>query len=357
MNRRVPAFVGVGVAGFAVQMAVLTGFIAISCPYPAATLLAVEAAVLHNFVWHERWTWRDRAAHSTLWSRLVRFHAGTAITSLIGNVVGTVFGVEVIGLHPAVASLASVLLTSVVNFTLADRWVFTRRSIPAALLLLLTAGSAAAASPEPETLSAWNAYVQNTERTFDRHHNDPPVVDPEGHTVTVPGGTIHEWRGSVVVRNTTVTALVDALSNPGLPPPSEDVLEARVLGRHDGKLSVYLKLTRSAIVTVVYDTEHDVVFERRSASFATSRSVSTKINETGGGDRGFLWRLNSYWRYRQVGDDVRVDVLSLSLSRSVPRVVRPVAGPLINRVARESMVRTLAALERFAAALRPEQAQ
>ena len=41
----------------------------------------------------------------------------------------------------------------------------------------------------------------------------------------------------------------------------------------------------------------------------------------GGADRGFLWRLNSYWRYRQVGNGVQVDVLSLSLSRDVPWVV------------------------------------
>ena len=51
---------------------------------------------------------------------------------------------------------------------------------------------------------------------------------------------------------------------PGTPPPQEDVLESRVLARTDNRLRVYLKLSRSAIVTVVYDTEHDVTFTRHS---------------------------------------------------------------------------------------------
>jgi hypothetical protein len=80
---------------------------------------------------------------------------------------------------------------------------------------------------------------------------------------------------------------------------------------------------------------------------ATSRSVATRIVETGGEDHGFLWRLNSYWRYRQVGDSVQVDVLSVSLSRGMPALLKPVASPLVSRVARESMMRTLDAVKRF----------
>jgi hypothetical protein len=134
---------------------------------------------------------------------------------------------------------------------------------------------------------------------------------------------------------------------PGTPPPQEDVLESRVLARTDNTLRVYLKLARTAVVTVVYDTEHQVTFTRYSPTMVTSRSVSTRIAECDGGDRGFLWRLNSYWRYTQVGGDVRVDLESLSLSRAIPRVARPVARPIIDRIARESLLRTLDSVKRF----------
>jgi hypothetical protein len=155
----------------------------------------------------------------------------------------------------------------------------------------------------------------------------------------------------VFVRGITVAALVDALSNPGLPPPADDILDARVLERSGPRLRVYMKLARRAIVTVTYDTVHDVTFDVKSPKLAMSRSVSASIRESGGGDRGFLWRLNSYWRYRQDGDGVDVDLLSVSLSRAVPALLRPVAWPVIDHVARESVVSALEAVRRLGARL------
>jgi len=209
-----------------------------------------------------------------------------------------------------------------------------------AVLVLSTPLGAAELSRE--TIAAWNAYVA---RNGDRPAR--PGAAPRGDMIDIPGGTIYHSSGSILVRNSTVDRVVRALMYPGTPPPQEDVLESRVLARTDSTLRVYLKLTRSAIVTVVYDTEHDVTFTRHSPGMVTSRSVASRIAESGGGDRGFLWRLNSYWRYTQVGRDVRVDLESLSLSRSVPRVARPVARPVIDRIARESLERTLISLQRF----------
>jgi hypothetical protein len=209
-----------------------------------------------------------------------------------------------------------------------------------AVLVLSTPLGAAELSRE--TIAAWNAYVA---RNGDRPAR--PGAAPRGDMIDIPGGTIYHSSGSILIRNSTIDRVVRALMYPGTPPPQEDVLESRVLARTDSTLRVYLKLARSAIVTVVYDTEHDVTFTRHSPTMATSRSVSRRITECDGGDRGFLWRLNSYWRYTQVGSDVRVDLESLSLSRSVPRVARAVARPVIDRIARESLVRTLDSVKRF----------
>jgi hypothetical protein len=202
--------------------------------------------------------------------------------------------------------------------------------------------STVAAEPSHETIVAWNAYVT---RTGDRPLR--PGTAPQGLMIDIPGGTIYHSSGSMLIRGTTVDRVVRALMHPGTPPPQADVLDSRVLARTDSTLRVYLKLSRTAVVTVVYDTEHQVTFTRHSPVMATSRSVSTRIAECDGGDRGFLWRLNSYWRYTQAGNDVRVDLESLSLSRSVPRVARPVARPIIDRIARDSIQRTLDSVQRF----------
>ena len=218
----------------------------------------------------------------------------------------------------------------------------TMRRFTLVIAVVLMNTPVAAAELSHETIAAWNAYVA---RTGDRPVR--PGSAPQGEMIDIPGGTIYHSSGSTLIRRTTVDRVVRALMYPGTPPPQEDVLESRVLARTDTTLRVYLKLARTAVVTVVYDTEHQVTFTRHSPAMATSRSVSTRIAECDGGDRGFLWRLNSYWRYTQVGGDVRVDLESLSLSRDIPRIARPVARPIIDRIARESLRRTLGSVQAF----------
>jgi putative flippase GtrA len=119
-------FVWVGAGGFMVQAAVLQGLVGLAAvPYPLATALAVEAAILHNFLWHERWTWADRPARTARLTRLLRFNGGTALVSIGGNV--ALMSLLVGGLQlPLLAAMAiAVAVVSLVNFTCADRFVFT----------------------------------------------------------------------------------------------------------------------------------------------------------------------------------------------------------------------------------------
>ena len=199
----------------------------------------------------------------------------------------------------------------------------------------------------PSTVTEWNRYVGRATSHLHECRSICCHGSPDGRAIDIAGGTIHHWRGSTVVRHVTVDQVVNALMNPGTPPPQDDVLESRVLSRNGNALRIYLKLVRRTIISVVYDTEHDVVFERHSRALATSRSISTKIAEEGGADRGFLWRLNSYWRYSQMGSDVRIDLESISLSRDVPWFVRSMAEPVISRIARESMTRTLSSVRSY----------
>lgn len=351
MNRRVQAFITVGAVGFLLQLTSLALMtMAFGWPYEPATAIAVELAVIHNFAWHERWTWRDRTAgHPRLLPRFLRYQVTTGATSIAGNMVLMAVLVEGFGLNAIAANLVAVAAMSVANFVVSDRWVFVRGlSMAGAVAVTLSPSQAAAAELKSETVLAWNKYVAATEaRVRQAPRGDTHPQEPSGEGIGVAGGTIYHWRGSTIVHGTTVGALVRALTVPGTPPPQEDVIESRVLAKTGDSLRVYLKLVRRTIITVTYDTEHQVTFVCHSARLATSRSVSTRIAEVDGRDRGFLWRLNSYWRYSQVGDDVLVEVESLSLSRELPSLLKPVAGPIINRIGRESMTRTLEAVRTF----------
>ena len=345
-HKRFAAFAGVGAMGFVVQMTTLMMLTVLGMSPLAATCLAVEAAVLHNFAWHERWTWGDRRhASSGAGGRLVRFNLTNGLTSILGSAVLVVIMVYGLGLNVILANVLTVVALSLANFLIADSWVFAAGAVAA--VLVLGAPAAADAAPSRETLAAWDRVVSSTEARVQRdvHRTRGQAVRGiTGEATPIEGGLVNHWTGALFLKGVTLDAVLERLVNPGTPPPQEDVVESRVLRRSGNQsLHVYLKLIRRAIVTATYDTEHDVRFTRLSPTLAVSRSVSTRIVEIGGSDRGFLWRLNSYWRYQQTRDGVLVEMESLTLSRNVPAIVRPIALPIVNRVARESVVRTLAA--------------
>ena len=118
----------VGVLGFALQsgaLFVLTHS-ALSMGYLAATAAAVELAVLNNFVWHQRWTWKDRPSANTRETlrRLLKFNITNGAVSITGNLVLMSILVGRAGLPIAGANVASVAACSICNFFLADRIAF-----------------------------------------------------------------------------------------------------------------------------------------------------------------------------------------------------------------------------------------
>ena len=125
--RRWGVFNAVGILGFVLQLALLFALKrGLSMNYLAATGLAVEAAVLHNFVWHEHVTWADVIAslRHGVWWRLLRFHAANGIISIVGNLGFTWALVERLRLPYLIANAVSVLICSLLNFVLSDRFVF-----------------------------------------------------------------------------------------------------------------------------------------------------------------------------------------------------------------------------------------
>jgi putative flippase GtrA len=117
----------VGLLGAALQLLLL--YVLTKCFHlsaVAATPVAVEIVVLHNFAWHERFTWRDRPLKSVgqRITRLLRFHAGNGLTSLLGNTVLVYFLVERLNARVLPSALAAIVICSLINFFVADRWVY-----------------------------------------------------------------------------------------------------------------------------------------------------------------------------------------------------------------------------------------
>jgi len=392
---RFARFALAGTSGFVIQvgtLAVLTTLFGVN--YMMATLIAVEAAIVSNFIWHQQWTWRDRPG--SVVERFVRFNMLTAITSIVGSLVLTAIFVEAFQLNVIASNIASVAILSVINYIGADRLVFR------AGVAVLAAGIATNASAsdtmeailQAKTIRDFAKYVNavETRRAKDITSN-APFLDIDRHSpqevaqtmaalrrgevivtrgaaerdgssneIAVDGGLINHWRGTVFVPKVKLDHLLRVLQEPQTDQhQQEDVLSSRVLARDGDTQKVYLRLRRTKFVTVVYDTEYDVEYKKLGTDRAYSNSISTKVVEIEnagtkseralpeGNDHGYMWRLNSYWRYQQLDDGVLVEVESLTLSRDLPSIIGPLIRPIVNSTARESMSRTLASVRaRFA---------
>jgi hypothetical protein len=253
----------------------------------------------------------------------------------------------------------------------------------------LPGAEASAAGPQPKTIEGWNAYVAATETRIESELaaagpflasdvmdgrgvtrdaitrgaitvRTLSTVDRSGRVLPVPGGTIAHWRGVVLLPGIPIDSLLHRLQHPDERGPyPDDVLSLRVLDRAPDRLTLAMRLSRTRIVTATYDTEHAATYRRLGPTRASSRSVSTKIVEVAdagtkaervlgeGRNRGFLWRMNSYWRYEEVPGGVIVELESLTLSRGIPMGLDIVVEPMIDRIARESVTRTLASVRRL----------
>ena len=452
--RRWFAFNLVGLVGIGVHMgALITMTTGLGWNYLVSTVLAVEIAVLHNFFWHERWTWADQIGQglNSRMKRLGRFHAANGAISFLGNLLLMWFFVGTLRIHPAVAGLLAISICSLANFFASDRWVFRgendtmnlhpkkteptmhhesprvekmelqegsdpgaprkqrkrilmfsfKAAITAIVLLAAQGSRLEAAELRPETVKAWNLYAAATEQRIEKElksskgflaldfqpptdraaerkavmAGEIPVVklvsrDSSGKKIDIPSGMVHHWRGSVFIPGVSIDLVMSRIVNPSLEDTrQEDVLDSRVLDRGSDSLKLYLKLRRVKFVTVVYNTEHAIRYGWRQPSQAFSRSVATRIAEVDhaataeerekpiGNDRGFLWKINSYWRYEQVDGGVLVECESISLSRTIPSFLEFMVRPLINSAARESMTRTLDSMKtRMTRAARQNQA-
>jgi putative flippase GtrA len=378
-----------GTGGFIVQiatMAVLTSLFDVN--YLVATLIAVEAAILSNFIWHQRWTFRDRSG--TWLARLIQFNALNVITSIFGSIFMTALFVEILGLQPVIANAASVAALSLVNFVSADRLVFRAGVVALAIGVASTASAhdAYEATLQAKTARDFAKYVATVEarRSKEIVDNEPfldierlpkdqlartlaalkrgevivtrgAARDGSSNEIAIDGGLVNHWRGTVFVPKVKLDALLKVLQEPQSDKhKQEDVLSSRVVSRDGDSQKVYLRLRRTKFVTVVYDTEYDVDYKRLAPDRAISNSISTKVVEIEnagtpqekalpeGNDHGYMWKLNSYWRYKQFEDGVLVEIESLTLSRDLPAIIGPLIRPIVNSTARESMTRTLASV-------------
>ena len=119
----------VGAMGMALQLGTLAVLNhVLPNHYLLVSLISVEVAVLHNFIWHTHYTWRDRRANFSCPSQLLRFHLSNGLVSIAGNLLLMRLLVRSAHLPVLLSNITAIACCSLVNFALSDSWAFRQSS-------------------------------------------------------------------------------------------------------------------------------------------------------------------------------------------------------------------------------------
>jgi len=265
--------------------------------------------------------------------------------------------------------------------------------LPHRIGFLLTLGTLAVQATEvlsadlkPETLQAFSRYVEATEARIDKELRRPgaflyveglpeprrskvfaelkkgeifmerlEALDASGRKITAPSGLIHHWIGAVFIPGASLPQVRDLVEDydhhQDIYKP--EVVRSQLKSRDGDDFKMFYRLRKHKVITVTLNTEHDVHYVPMDSTRLRSRSIATRIAEVEnpdgpgehekpvGHDGGFLWRMDSWWRFEERDGGVYVECESVSLTRDIPFGLAWLIKPFITGIPRESLENTL----------------
>ena len=257
---------------------------------------------------------------------------------------------------------------------------------PVVLLILLASGALAAAELTPATSAAFERYARLTEQRINAEVGRSPgflwidtlaanrradvlkglqqgavlierLETRDGSKeIDAPDALIHHWIGTVFVPRASVNHAVALMQDYDHHARyfAPAVARSKMLERDGERFRVALRFYVKKILAVTMDTENEAEFFRPAADRAYSRIRSTRVTEIAdagtpqerakpaGDENGFMWNLNTYWRFLERDGGVYIQCESLTLTRDVPFALAWIIRPIVTQMPKESLTFTLA---------------
>ncbi|MGB9484830.1 MAG: hypothetical protein WCD04_01765 [Terriglobia bacterium] len=256
----------------------------------------------------------------------------------------------------------------------------------AILILGVQAPEVMSAELKPKTVEAFDRYVQLTEARINREVSQtekflyldelpPPrrsevlaalqrgeifmeqlqTLDASGRTMEAPEAIIHHWLGAVFVPGANLPQTIDLAQdyNHHQDIYKPEVVGSRLIGHTGNDFQIYYRLRKKKVITVTLNTYHDVHYFPIDSTRWYSRSYSTRIAEVAnadtpnerekpvGQDGGFLWRINSYWKFEEKDGGIYIECESISLTRDIPTGLGWLIKPFVTSIPKESLEMTM----------------
>src|SRR5215469_10515592 len=236
-----------------------------------------------------------------------------------------------------------------------------------AFLLLLGISPGVAANLTPADAAEFDHYVTRAEAELQtrqasqaeprlRSSGSNPWIEPvNGGTHELRRALLHHWHAASLVLKATPSQMLmllrdyEHLSLHYAP----EIASSRVLTGVGDEATIALRLREQRVVTVVLDAEYRVNsrLENQDRGFSFSRSThiwevawpgtDRERRQKEGDDDGFLWRLNSYWTFRRVGDGLLIECEAISLTRDIPAGLGWLIAPFIQDLPRQMLASTM----------------
>ena len=177
----------------------------------------------------------------------------------------------------------------------------------------------------------------------------------DGKPIAVPGGLIHHWIGTAFVPGATLAQTLAFMQDYDHKVEyfKPDIVRSKILKHEGDDYFVLLRFYQKKIITTVIDTDQEVHYHVVDKTHAWSRSNATRVQEVDnpgksderlepeGHDRGFVWKLNTFWRLEEKDGGTYLECQAISLSRDIPTGLGWMVGSFVSSVPRESLTFTL----------------
>src|ERR1700733_6928382 len=238
--------------------------------------------------------------------------------------------------------------------------------------------SAASLKLKPETLAAWDAYLQaandkmqarlqpgahflwldeEPERA-EKIRTKGPYIAPAVKDIPrkVPSGLIHDWLGVGFVPNAKIEDILRIVRDYDR---YKDIYRPGVIDsafrRTDGTQDFFFMrlANRSVVAKTALDTEGVASYIRVDDKrwYGVSNTIEIREIDKFGteGQRtlppdqgtGLIWRLSSITRLEERGGGVYAELGAIALSRDIPAAFRLFVTPIVRRVSRDSLATSL----------------
>jgi len=176
-----------------------------------------------------------------------------------------------------------------------------------------------------------------------------------GVSIDIPEGLLHHWVGLIFIPGATLAKALPIVKDydrrAELYKP--DVSASHTIAHNGDDFKMFLRLHQKRFTTVDFNTNYAVHWGSVDQSRVYSNSISTRIAEVKdpakpdgeelpvGTGHGYLWRLNTYWRFEQKDGGVYLQCEALSLTRDIPTGLGWLLKPLVTSIPKQSLNRAL----------------